>query len=432
MSFSTTYQKMRDAVVGRFRRPEAESVCDDGVSSEALSAVTPVEKQPPARGVQNTSSLTEDRVASDWRLSSVADIPFDVLPCEASPLRSYSTAESTLTFDSSNSSVRAGSFVGAADESVRWFVDVGALWDMDDGEFQFLANTVRDPAERASIHKYRTRPDRLRALASRLLARRACSVVCNLEDEEVAIARTTGGKPFLCSPNTQTLRQPNFNFSISHDDDYVCIVTDPVCLVGVDLVAPYCAAAAKCNSLSSFEHSFTASEWVAITSQPTAEQRWFYFAIFWSCKEAFVKARGDGLAFDLKAADFSVIAADEGMARVQLGLSINGVAMHRWSFHSSLLPGGYRVTVAKGPPGDAVDAIGKSFRRSADSFSSKEWAALVSNPASEFVDVSVGHLVPEAARSEYQDVYGGEVPDEPFSFSPASRVASADSLATDV
>ena len=44
------------------------------------------------------------------------------------------------------------------------------------------------------------------------------------------------GKPFFRIPSDVVTRFPNWNYNVSHHGDYVGIATEPVCLVGLDIM----------------------------------------------------------------------------------------------------------------------------------------------------------------------------------------------------
>lgn len=65
-------------------------------------------------------------------------------------------------------------------------------------------------------------------------------------------------------------------------------------------------------------------------SLPRAANQRDAFQKIWSLKEAFVKARGDGLAFDLAQLDFCISPGDQAVVRV------NGVLADDWYAPSSM------------------------------------------------------------------------------------------------
>lgn len=87
------------------------------------------------------------------------------------------------------------------------------------------------------MQRYKQKPDRKRALVSRLLQYRCCEKAVGIPWESVNIKRTKGSKPFLAnSQRPEGLL--NFNFNVSHEGNFVALVSEPVCVCGVDIAAP--------------------------------------------------------------------------------------------------------------------------------------------------------------------------------------------------
>ena len=83
--------------------------------------------------------------------------------------------------------------------------------------------------------------DRKRALVSRLLQRAAAARVLGLPWDAVHLGRTREGKPHLAGPSAEAAAAagphlPCFNFNVSHHGDWVALASEPLCLVGVDVM----------------------------------------------------------------------------------------------------------------------------------------------------------------------------------------------------
>eukprot|EP01060_Flectonema_neradi_P009182 TRINITY_DN16566_c0_g1_i1.p1 TRINITY_DN16566_c0_g1~~TRINITY_DN16566_c0_g1_i1.p1 ORF type:complete len:457 (+),score=83.67 TRINITY_DN16566_c0_g1_i1:150-1520(+) len=305
---------------------------------------------------------------------------------------------------------------------VRWYVDLAEM-DLSDELFEFLLGLICE-SERAGVKRYSYKDDKKRALASRLLARKACSEVLSLPYKDVQISRTKGSKPFLLTEH-DTPTQPNFNFNISHDGNYAVLASEAYCLCGVDVVAP--VQKRKGNGRSTLAKSFTEKEWDEINSCETEQEKDEMLQLLWSCKEAYTKARGDGLKFDLQRSEFSIV--EQTDEKTILSVTVDGVAMHRWRFYSMPLDGGYRVTVARGPTADAVDAWGqftKTLKRDITSFTPDEWVTHIEAEAPEFIKIPLGYLVPSSHHSQFVRL-GGELPaPEFYPVSPIFRSPNAE------
>ncbi|KAJ9439197.1 4prime-phosphopantetheinyl transferase HetI [Diplonema papillatum] len=295
----------------------------------------------------------------------------------------------------------------------RWYVDVRE-WILPEGpessQFLFLINCL-DPTEQVRVRRFVSFEDQKRALVSRLLARQVCSAVLGIPDADVRIKRTKGNKPFLATPHNSA-SEPNFNFNISHDGDYVVVASEAYCVCGIDVVD----RAVSVKKYESLTRSFTVSENELICSQPTDSEKAKMFSLLWSCKEAYTKARGDGLKFELSRAEFSIVDKCGTDGAVHLSVVVDGVCMPRWAFHSILLDKDHRVTVARGPPCDVVDANGEfasTLKRPVGSFTTEQWACHLHTPHPTFTRLPIGYLVPEAYRHQFAAI-GGHMPAADF------------------
>ena len=98
---------------------------------------------------------------------------------------------------------------------LRWLLDISE-WSLSEFEFaSFLGSRNLCSDDQSSILKFVHLDDRKRALASRLMQRACIAHVCGVEQEEVKISRTRGGKPF--TSNVKPDSAPNFNFNVSHE-----------------------------------------------------------------------------------------------------------------------------------------------------------------------------------------------------------------------
>ncbi|KAJ9515416.1 hypothetical protein QJQ45_016415, partial [Haematococcus lacustris] len=166
--------------------------------------------------------------------------------------------------------------------------------------------------EQAAVARFLKVDDQARALVSRLLQRAAIARVCHVKLSEARIQRTKGGKPFNCT--TAPPDAPNFNFNVSHEGDWVVLASEPVLVVGCDVAGPQQhrprPGRTWADTLKLFKDQLSEAEWGAITGFSGEEQQAAAFQRHWSLKEAFVKARGDGLGFaPLSRASFTLCQA---------------------------------------------------------------------------------------------------------------------------
>ena len=178
------------------------------------------------------------------------------------------------------------------------------------------------------------------------------------------------------------------NFNISHEGDVVVLATETNVLVGVDVCAAlHLAQWDKDEVYRSFRGSFADNEWQKMNFRN--------FRIFWSSKEAFVKARGDGLEFDLSRADFSD------------GFRLDGVPQRQWHFDVEHLDENHVVTTCRGPFNAVVDAYG-DFRRTLPSTDYSQIHA----PRPSFTFLEVPDLLPAPQKHHLLQLRRGHFSDD--------------------
>jgi len=287
-------------------------------------------------------------------------------------------------------------------------------------EFQFLLGLIREDADRERVLKFKRHEDQKRALVARLLLRRASMLALGHKDfGGLSISRTKGSKPFLHCPLPPEGEAPNWNANVSHEGEWVVCASEPLCVVGVD-VAELRRFGPKGNPLDfkkSMKDMLTAAEWAEVASAgEDLDCQYEVFQRFWSAKEAFVKARGDGLQFELGRAEFSwsPMPGYPDKTAYRGTVAVDGGSRPLWAFVQHRMPGEspHWTTVARGPLADIVDANGeftRTLRRAQAMFSDKEWSEALSAGSPPFDVVPVGALVP-AGEVEAYVRSGGSAP----------------------
>ncbi|KAI3430442.1 hypothetical protein D9Q98_005037 [Chlorella vulgaris] len=287
---------------------------------------------------------------------------------------------------------------------LRWAVQ-SDHWTPSPSEFELLLSLLPE-GERTACTRFTQVQDRKRAVVSRLLQRAAAAATLGLPHSAVLVERTRGGKPYVANKD-RPQHAPNWNYSVSHEGDYVILASEPVAICGCDVAAPQQVRRSRGEPLADFFRSFqrqlTASEWASIraagTSDAAQEEQ---FRKLWSLKEAFVKATGEGLGFELGNAEFIITGRTATV-------SVKGEPRPDWTFHLHELGNGHWVSVARAPPSAVVDAWGgftATFQKT--SFAPGEWQAQLLAPEPPFVTLSVADLLPEGQRGAYEAA-GGEL-----------------------
>jgi len=256
------------------------------------------------------------------------------------------------------------------------------------------------PAEVDKVMRYVRLDDRKRALVSRLLQRAACAAALGLPFSAASIQRTKGSKPFLHNRPEGRAELANWNFNVSHEGRYVALAAEPLLVCGVDVAAPEQVRGAR-RSLEalfkSMESQLTRREWRTIEAAPTERAKEDLFRKYWSLKEAYTKARGDGIAFPLGKCDFHLDDATSTATVI-----VDGQPLDQWKFFLQPLPESHWVSVARGPPADIIDAFGAfkaTFKR--PSLPPAEMAAQLNQKEPSFIMKTIEELLPVGARDEY-------------------------------
>ena len=229
---------------------------------------------------------------------------------------------------------------------MRWACRVDAV-EPGSEAFEELRRTIDDERERARVLAFAKAADQQRALISRVLVRRCARV--GLVDAYEGVTRTARGKPYAVAHGRST--HANFNFSVSHDGDYVLVASEPLALVGVDV----CGGKERCEALSEslepYRAAFAAGEWAAFFSGGVDLDA---FLALWACKEAFAKALGQGLAYDLSRVGFAALTKSGRGPFVSAHVVLDGRVDRRWRVDVAFLDDWHCAAVCRGPPGDGL------------------------------------------------------------------------------
>ncbi|KAD5961884.1 hypothetical protein E3N88_13357 [Mikania micrantha] len=155
---------------------------------------------------------------------------------------------------------------------------------------------------------------------------------------------------YSCQERHQNVKFPNFNFNVSHHGDYVAIASEPICLVGLDIVS--CFISGK-ETVSDFIHNFSSyfasSEWEKIVNAGSDDDVLDAFFRYWCLKEAFVKALGTGVGYRLDHVEFHHSNWND------IFVKVDGDVLNDWSFWLFELQGRHQIAVARGHPRIATE-----------------------------------------------------------------------------
>jgi len=144
------------------------------------------------------------------------------------------------------------------------------------------------------------------------------------------------GKPFIASPATRLF------FNLSHSAEWVVCAIARFPIVGVDI--EHCDRDVDVVRLA--RRFFSPLEYGDLLDLPRKAQKNRFFA-YWTLKESYIKARGEGIALGLHR--FSFHCADNGTIGIDCdpALQDNPAA---WQFRLSGREGGHRLALAVKPP----------------------------------------------------------------------------------
>ncbi|TVU27100.1 hypothetical protein EJB05_29679, partial [Eragrostis curvula] len=233
----------------------------------------------------------------------------------------------------------------------RWLVDI-TRWRPSPAQFD-AATALLPPHERPAIARFVEEDDRKRALVSRLLPYSLVHQVLGIPFHQITIRRTDEGKPYL---QTEIATFRNFNFNASHQGRYVGIASEPVCLVGLDIVSISKPPEETFNDfINNFSSYLTEHEWNCIVHAGSTNKVLTEFYRYWCLKEAYVKAIGAGVGFGLHRLEFRHV------DWTNISICIDGKESRRWKFWLFKLDEMHLASIAKGYPEDVVNSYKKTL-----------------------------------------------------------------------
>lgn len=213
------------------------------------------------------------------------------------------------------------------------------LWPVLIQNFASRSNQLAEllsEAEAGRMQQFRFPQDRLRFLVAHSLLRRLLGRYLNLAPGQILFGAGSAGKPELAGTHDREL----LSFNISHSHNLVVLAFARVRNLGVDVehIRPMPDFP---EIVASFFHS---QEREALQRRPCDERQQAFFE-YWTCKEAFVKATGEGLSRSLDS--FSITLSNQknhGMACV----TGDGIRTAKWNIVPFAPAPGYAGAVAFG------------------------------------------------------------------------------------
>lgn len=223
---------------------------------------------------------------------------------------------------------------------VRWLFKSKELCG---ARFRSVLNFIQ-PEERKRIAGLNSALMQTHSLAGRLMIRHLVADVYGVPYKFVRIRRTTRGRPYVTHVETQRCSRTQLEFSVSHDGDWVALCSGHR-QIGCDIVCQRATQVAAANMLAGMWDGghLTPTEWDNIRSHIRLRDQLHYFYRVWACKEAYIKALGVGLDFDL--------------GRIEVRLTndrprvlVDGHPLQQWTFDLHVVDADHLMAVAEGPP----------------------------------------------------------------------------------
>jgi 4'-phosphopantetheinyl transferase len=174
-----------------------------------------------------------------------------------------------------------------------WWMDLGLPEDAAIAPWR----DCLDAAEQARAARFHFPADRLAYIAAHWLVRQALASVDGLPPADWRFVVEKQGKPVI----DPALDRPGLRFNLSHTRGFVACAVSSGITVGIDVEA--LSRAVTHPDIA--ERFFSPSE-VSILRGMNGDQQPTTFLRFWTLKEAFIKATGEGLNRPLDSFSFSL------------------------------------------------------------------------------------------------------------------------------
>jgi 4'-phosphopantetheinyl transferase len=205
-----------------------------------------------------------------------------------------------------------------------------------------------DGRDRERAARFRFSEDRERFVLGRGLLRKCLGRCLRQTPETIELAYTDRGRPIL--PRDETVQ-----FSISHTHDLVAIAVTAGARVGIDL--EYVQTHPDLLELA--QQIFSEEDMQAFQALPRGEMRTAFFRA-WTRKEAYLKARGEGIAEGLR--QISVSLGPEETSAIQDVRDES--AAQTWRLLSLPVPADYMGSVACDDVGKRLECDFVHFNKS--------------------------------------------------------------------
>jgi 4'-phosphopantetheinyl transferase len=180
------------------------------------------------------------------------------------------------------------------------------------------------PAEHDRLRRYRPEKSRREYLMTRALVRTVLSRYALTAPQDWSFGANRQGRPFIEGPRLDT----PLDFNLSNTDGIILCLVARIADIGVDVES----TTRRAETVEIADRYFSPREVAALRALPVAAQRDRFFA-YWTLKEAYIKARGMGLAIPLDEFSFNL---DQPQIRIAFGPDLDDDA-DAWQFSCQTL-----------------------------------------------------------------------------------------------
>ena len=219
----------------------------------------------------------------------------------------------------------------AADEAHLHVLRLAQFEHLSEEELTHRHGVLLSPEERARQKRPIPESKRREILLTRALVRTVLSRYADVDPRDWRFGASPGGRPFIAG-----LKMP-FDFNLAHTSGVIVCLVSGAEAVGVDVEA----MTRRTDLEEVAAHFFSPAENDGLRALP-AEERRERFYLYWTLKEAYLKARGLGLALPLDAFRFSLDGAAPAIS-FDPRISDDPAA---WQFESRLLSEEHLCAVA--------------------------------------------------------------------------------------
>lgn len=205
-----------------------------------------------------------------------------------------------------------------------------------------------DTEETAHYHRFYFDKDRQHYLAAHALLRLTLSRYAPVRPEEWRFERGPKGKPEIAAD----MGLPRLRFNLSHTQGLVACVVALDCQCGIDV--EHARTMRDMHGVA--EAVFSKAEIAWLRAQPEEKQAETFFT-FWTLKEAYIKATGEGLSAPLQSISFDISQAEIG---VMFGKDVTGDSMS-WMLRHWKLTNGHQLAAAVSHTHEIDDVIMREF-----------------------------------------------------------------------